>query len=92
MQNMTEGYKSRVYSQLNRDVFPYIGNKNIAEITSKELLAIIQKIESRGAIESSHRILNTCAQIFRYGIVTDRLEIDITVPLNRHSAPIKSNF
>ena len=89
MQNMTEGYKSRVYSQLNRDVFPYIGNKNISEITSKELLAIIQKIESRGAIESSHRILNTCAQIFRYGIVTDRLESDITVPLKGALTPVK---
>jgi integrase len=89
MQNMTDGYKSRVYSQLQRDVFPYIGNKNIAEVTSKELLAIIQKIESRGAIESSHRILNTCAQIFRYGIVTDRLEIDITVPLKGALTPVK---
>jgi integrase len=89
MQNMTDGYKSRVYSQLQRDVFPHIGNKNIAEVTSKELLAIIQKIESRGAIESSHRILNTCAQIFRYGIVTDRLEIDITVPLKGALTPVK---
>ena len=81
MQNMTQGYKSRVYSQLKRDIYPHIGDRNIAEIKSKELLTVIQIIESRGAIQSAHRVLNTCAQIFRYAIVTDRLDIDITVPL-----------
>lgn len=90
MQNMAGAYKSRVYSQLVRDVFPYIGNTHIAEVNSQELLKLVQEIERRGAIESAHRTLRTCSQIFRYGIVTGRLNSDVTLSLKGALSPVKS--
>jgi len=81
MKQLTDSYTSRIYSRLVRDIFPYIGNTQIGEITAQELLHIIQRIESRGAVESSHRTLGVCSQIFRYGIVTGRTENDITLSL-----------
>ena len=55
MQNMAGAYKSRVYSHLVRDVFPFVGNQKIADVTPQELLKLLQEIEKRGAIESAHR-------------------------------------
>ena len=90
MQHMTDGYKSRVYSQLNRDVYPYIGNKHISEVTAQELLTIILEIEKRGAVETAHRTLRTCSQVFRYGVVTGRPCSDITTCLKGALSSVKN--
>jgi len=90
MQHMAESYKGRVYSQLERDVFPQIGNKKLTEVTPQQLLKIVQEIENRGAVESAHRTLRTCSQIFRYGIVTGRVSIDATVSLKGALSSVKS--
>jgi integrase len=90
MQHMTDGYKSRVYSQLNRDVYPYIGNKHISEVTAQELLTIILEIEKRGAVETAHRTLRTCSQVFRYGAVTGRPCSDITTCLKGALSLVKN--
>lgn len=93
MQNKTENYKSRVLSALKRDTFPWIGSRPIAEIKATELLEVIQRIESRNAIETAHRMLQTCSQIFRYAQATGRAENDITQALKGALAPvINSNF
>jgi integrase len=39
-------------------------------------LAVIRKIESRGALETSRKVLQTCGQIFRYAIATGKAERD----------------
>jgi integrase len=36
----------------------------------------MRRIESRGAVESAHRALNRCGQVFRYGVATGRCERD----------------
>jgi len=90
MQLMADSYKGRVYSRLERDIFPFIANKQIKDITAQELLVIIQKIEDRGAIESAHRTLRTCSQIFRYGIVTGRVDNDITLALKGALSAVKA--
>ncbi len=90
MQHMTDGYKSRIYSQLKRDVYPYIGNKHISEVTAKELLVIILEVEHRGAVETAHRTLRTCSQVFRYGVVTGRPCTDITTSLKGALKSVKN--
>ena len=90
MQHMAEGYKARVYSQLKRDVFPRIGFTKISEVTTQELLQLVQQVEQRGAVESAHRILRTCSQIFRYAVVTGRVTADVTVSLKGALTPVKN--
>ena len=89
MQQMADSYKTRVYSRLVRDIYPYIGNKQIVDVSAQELLKVIQKIETRGAVESAHRTLRICSQIFRYGIVTGRLENDVTLSLKGALSTVK---
>lgn len=42
----TEGHSSRIIRRLERDIFPWLGNRPIAEITAPELLTSLQRIEN----------------------------------------------
>ena len=74
-------YGERMLRRFERDVFPQIGAKPIAEIKPVELLAVLRKIEARGAIETAHRARGDCGQVFRYAIATGRAERDIAADL-----------
>jgi integrase len=67
--------------RLERDLFPWIGKRPIAEIKPTELLSAVRRVESRGALESAHRIRTICGQVFRYAVATGRAERDISVDL-----------
>ena len=60
--------------RLENDIFPWLGSRPIAEITAKELLTTVNRIADRGAVESAHRVLQNCGQVFRYAIATGRAE------------------
>lgn len=93
MANKTENYKSRVLAALKRDTFPWIGVYPIDDIKATDLLPVLQRIEKRNAIETAHRMLLTCGQIFRYAQATGRANQDITQALKGALAPVKnSNF
>ena len=61
----TPAYAERLLSRFERDVFPAIGKRPIAEIKPTELLAALRKIEARRAIETAHRARAECGQVFR---------------------------
>ncbi len=71
----------RIMQRFERDVFPWIGNRLASEIKPQELLAVIRRIESRGAHETAHRALSNCGQVFRYAVATSRAERDLTTDL-----------
>lgn len=83
-------HSNKVLRRLERDIFPWLGNKPINEITAPELLAALRRIENRGAIETAHRVHQNCGQIFRYAIVTARTEHDISADLRGALHPVKS--
>lgn len=55
---------------------PVLGKKDIAGIRPTEILAMLRKIEARGAYETAPRVLGICGQIFRYGVAVSLLESD----------------
>jgi integrase len=72
---------ARVLSLLVRDIVPYIGRTSISHVTARELLNAVQKIEKRGNIETAHRAMQICGQIFRYAIATGRAQADLSLVL-----------
>jgi len=87
--NWTADHGGRIFRRLERDVFPWIGDKQIAKVTAPELLSLIQRIEKRGAIETAHRALGNCGQVFRYAIATGRAERDLSSDLRGALPPAK---
>jgi integrase len=79
----------RIIRRLERDIFPWIGGKAIAEVTAPDLLATVQRIEKRGALETAHRALQNCGQVFRYAIATSRAERDPSQDLRGALPPVK---
>jgi integrase len=77
----TERHANYVLARMKADLFNEIGNMPINEIKAPDLLAALQKIEDRGALDIAKRARQTCGQIFRYAVVTGRAERDIAVDL-----------
>lgn len=69
-----DSYTVKVTAWLEKDVFPWLGSRPIAELTAPDFLKVGRRIEERGAIESAHRVLQNCGQIMRYAIATGRAE------------------
>jgi len=87
--NWAEHHGDRIIRRLERDIFPWIGGRPIAEIKPPELLAVVRRIESRGALETAHRALSNCGQVFRYAVATGRAERDPTGDLRGALPPVK---
>jgi integrase len=85
--------QDKVKGWLDKNVFPVIGKKPIANIKPRDVLAAVQKMEARGAVESAHRVKQLCGQIFRFAVALDLVERDITADLRGALAPtVKGNF
>jgi len=78
-----------IMSRLERDIFPWIGKRPIAEIKAPELLTVIRRVESRGALESAHRVRTIAGQVFRYAVATGRAERDPAADLKGALPPKK---
>jgi len=85
----TNSHGDRIIRRLERDVFPWIGGRAIAEVKAPELLECLRRIEKRGALETAHRALQNCGQVFRYGVATGRTERDISSDLRGALPPVK---
>ena len=81
MKDKSKNHQDRAWRGLQKDLFPHIGKRPISQITAFELLTALRKIETRGAIETAHRIKQTAGQVFRYAIATARAENDPSVDL-----------
>ncbi|MCL1553775.1 tyrosine-type recombinase/integrase [Xanthomonas nasturtii] len=57
---------------VEKDLNPYIGERPITEISAPELLAVLRKMEKRGAVETAHRARGIASMVFRYSIATGR--------------------
>lgn len=65
-------YRDKVVRRLEVEVFPHIGRKPVDQVTAPDVLALLQRIESRGIFETTHRIKQNIGQIMRYAIATGR--------------------
>ena len=86
----SEGHAALILHRLQRDAFPWLGSRNIAEITAPQLLTVLRRIEHRGAVETAHRILQVCGQVFRYAVATGRAERDPSADLRGALPPSKA--
>lgn len=82
-------HAEKIISRLERDLFPWLGKREIGTITAPDLLAALRRIEERGAVETAHRALQNCGQIFRYAIATGRADRDPCPALRGALAPVK---
>lgn len=50
----SEKYRNKVINRLKAEVYPFIGQVPVADVTAPMVLKVLQRIEARGIIESAH--------------------------------------
>ena len=85
---VSAGHAARTLIRLEQDVFPWLGGIPVGEVKAPQLLQAVRRIEARGAIETAHRALQACGQVFRYAIATGRAERDPTPDLRGALKPV----
>jgi integrase len=91
-------YGEKIMRRLEADVFPWLGDKPINTLTPPMVLAVLRRVEKRGVVETAHRALENCSQVFRYAVATGRVESDpardlkdaLRRPMVKHFAAITS--
>ncbi|MDD5580878.1 MAG: Arm DNA-binding domain-containing protein [Methylobacter sp.] len=61
---------NRSKRMLERNILPWLGQKPIANILPMDILHCLRRVEDRGTIETAHRTLQICGQVFRYAVAT----------------------
>jgi integrase len=93
----SESHAGRMLRQLERDLFPWIGDRPIADIHAMELLAALHKVEERGALETADRALMLARQVWEYWLpmadvqqrnITEGLKARLTPYRGKHFAAI----
>ena len=74
-------YAIREKRNLEKDLFPFLGNRHIGEIEAIELLATVRRVEERGALDVAHRVLTTAGQVWRYAVATGRAARDVSADI-----------
>lgn len=91
-------YREEILSTFEKDIFPYIGKRPIAEIKPLELLDVLKKMERRGALEKMRKVRQRCSEVYRYAIITGRTEYNpaqdlagaLTPPTKHHFPFLKA--
>ena len=84
----SERQRKTIRLRLENMVFPYIGNRPIAELKVNDFLSVARKAEERGAIETAHRVSQLCGQVSRYARLTGLIEHDSASGLTEALAPV----
>ena len=74
-------HAQRVLRLFERDIFPRIGGRPVADVPAPDLLAMLRRIENREALDTAHRARSNCGQVFRYAIATGRAQRDPSADL-----------
>lgn len=86
-------YRDEIIDTFEKDIFPYLGRRPIADIKPMELLETLRRLEKRGALEKMRKVRQRCGEVFRYAIVTGRAEYNPAPDLATALAtPKKTHF
>jgi integrase len=62
-----------IRASLAADVFPALGSRPLASIKPGEVMAVIKKIEARGAGDMAGRVLQRVKSVYRWAVIHERI-------------------
>lgn len=83
----SDAHYERELRNLEKDLIPYLGPRTVREIEPVEILAVVRRVEARGALVAARRVLSTARGVFLYAVATSRADRDITPDLKRALKP-----
>lgn len=83
----SESHYIRERRNLEKDLFPYLGRRPIAEVEPPELLRVIRKVEERGASSVSHRVLTTAHGVWAHAVAEGAAQRDVSLDIKKALKP-----
>lgn len=74
----TDSYQKKTMRLLEKDLFPWLGGLPVSDIEAPEFLSAVRRTESRGAVETAHRLLQCCGQVMRFAVAEGLAKRDPT--------------
>ena len=78
----------RIARVLERDVYPWLGNRPVSGLKAADILPVLRRIEGRGAVETAHKARQFCSMVMRYAISAGRAERDPCADLRGALTPV----
>lgn len=75
-------YYRRIRAFIERFALPRLGDMTIATIKRQHVLDVAKLPAEAGHLESAHKLLQACSQIFRYAVLHGLIDYDITQGLH----------
>lgn len=89
----SDSHYVREERNITKDLNPYIGKRSIRQVTPIELLALVRKVEDRGAVNAASRVLTTAHGVWCYAVAIGRTDRDITPDIKKALKPhTKKNY
>lgn len=87
----SDDYRATIHRLFERDVLPYIGERELAEIKTRDLIIVFDRIRQRGVEDTARRARTVVGQVFRYAIRRGLTETDPTQALKgeRRVKPVR---
>lgn len=74
---------NKTRSRFVRHVYPYIGSKQIEDITRLEILMIIEKLQEQDVYELTNRILNNIERVYKYAVTYEYVKHNIIADIDK---------
>ena len=87
--NLSKATSEKNLRLFERDIFPWIGAKPIADLKPKEILDTARRIEARGAVDTAKRAIQLCGQVFQQAVIDEKVMSDPTRDIRRAIKPLK---
>jgi hypothetical protein len=73
--------KQNIRRRLEKHILPFIGSREIAELTTMDIMPLMKRQSEMGNYEMSRRVKQMISQIFRYAIMSGYCQSDPTYAL-----------
>lgn len=70
----TSRHAQTIYRRLEIDILPWLGDRPVNEISTKEVLEVLRRVESRGVVDTAHRLAQMCNNIFLFAVASGLCE------------------
>jgi hypothetical protein len=84
----TPVHANDVITSMEKDLFPMLGPCPVDQIDSQLILAVLQEVEKRGAIETAHRLRQRAEAIFNYALAHKMVATNPTATLQTLLKPV----
>ncbi|MBP7704995.1 MAG: integrase arm-type DNA-binding domain-containing protein [Caulobacter sp.] len=75
------GYATRVWGRVEDDLLAVLGDVPVDQIGEQQLLEALRKVESRGAVESAHRLRQMAEDIFKFAKAEGLLKLNPAIDI-----------